>query len=88
MTEPYATPRRSIVPQNAKQFAERLNYCLNDTGAPHQVRERASILSKMLDIPKQQAWSLLEGHQVPDAVLLQQIADEFEVDAKWLSGDK
>lgn len=77
-----------IVPQTAKHFAERLNNCLDDTGAPMQARERAAILSRVLDIPKQQAWSLLEGHQLPDTALLQRIAAEFEVDPQWLSGEK
>jgi hypothetical protein len=74
-----------IVQLSAKRFAEKLNHCLDETGAPAQVRERAAILSKMLDIPKQQAWSLLEGQQVPDQALMNKIATEFEVDLQWLS---
>lgn len=69
---------------NAKDFAEKLNKCLDESDAPSPVRERASILSKMLDIPKQQAWSILEGHLLPEHSLLQRIAVEFEVDLKWL----
>jgi transcriptional regulator with XRE-family HTH domain len=76
------------VPLTAKHFAERLNTCLDDTDAPAQVRDRALILSKMLNIPKQQAWAFLEGQQIPDSDLLQHIANEFEVDPKWLSGEK
>jgi hypothetical protein len=76
------------VTQSAKQFAEKLNQCLDDTDAPAAVRERALVLGKMLAISKQQAWSLLEGHQLPDAALMQKIADEFEVDVTWLSGEK
>lgn len=76
------------MPQNGKVFSERLNHCLNDTGAPPSVRERAAILSKMIDIPKQLAWSMLEGHLVPDSNMLQNIANEFEVDPIWLSGEK
>jgi len=76
------------VPQSARNFAQRLNSCLDETGAPVQIRERAAILSKLIDIPKQQAWCLLEGQQLPDPELLQKIADEFEVDPQWLSGDK
>ena len=74
--------------QSARYFAQRLNSCLDDTGAPVQTRERIAILSKMLDISKQQAWSLLEGQQLPDQLLLQKIANEFEVDSHWLSGEK
>lgn len=73
------------MPQHAKHFVERLNQCLNETGAPPSMRERAAILSKMLDIPKHQAWSFLDGHQLPNQELLQKIAHEFEVDLKWLT---
>lgn len=76
------------MPQSAKHFAEKLNHCLDDMGAPGQIRERAAVLSKMLNISKHQAWSLLEGHQNPDHELLQLIASEFEVDPNWLSGEK
>ena len=76
------------MPQSAKHFAERLNHCLNDTGAPASIRERAAILSKMLDISKQQAWSLLDGLQLPNPELIQKIAGEFDVDPTWLSGEK
>jgi hypothetical protein len=71
-----------------KLFSERLNYCLDETGAPSSVRERAAILSKMIDIPKQTAFSLLEGQQSPAKDTIEKIADEFEVDAAWLSGEK
>ena len=73
---------------SAKVFAEKLNKCLDESEAPTLVRERAGILSKMLDIPKQQAWSILEGQLIPEQSLLQRIASEFEVDLKWLSGGK
>ena len=76
------------MPENAKHFADKLNRCLDDTDAPNSVRERAAILSKMLDIPKHQAWGLIEGQQFPDAGLLQRIAHEFEVDLSWLTGGK
>lgn len=80
--------RKIVMPQSAKHFAERLNKCLTDTDAPANARERAAILSKMLDISKHQAWSLLEGHTLPDEVLIEQIANEFEVDPNWLAGEK
>ncbi len=72
------------MPHNAKEFAEKLNKCLDESDAPAPVRERASILSKMLDIPKQQAWSMLEGQILPEQSIVQRIAVEFEVDLKWL----
>lgn len=76
------------MPHRLKIFSERLNQCLDDTDAPTQLRERVNILSKMLDISKHQASSFLEGHQFPDQETLEKIANEFEVDVKWLAGDK
>lgn len=73
--------------QSAKHFAERLNICLDEMDAPTQVKERSVILSKMLDISKHQAWTLLEGLMLPNAELLQQMAEEFDVDPMWLSGE-
>lgn len=74
--------------QGQKLFSERLNYCLDETGAPSSIRERAVILSKMIDIPKQTAFSLLEGQQMPAHDTIEKIATEFEVDPAWLSGGK
>ena len=70
----------------AKLFLERLNECLDETEAPRSLRERAMILSKLLHIPKQQAFCLLEGKQTPNNDILKDIASEFEVDEAWLSG--
>lgn len=70
--------------QNAKQLADQVNKTLNDLGVPTNSRERASILSKMLDITKQQAWSLLEGTISPDDTLLIKIASELEIDCSVL----
>lgn len=75
------------MPVSPRLFSQRLNHCLDESEAPESSRERASILSKMIDIPKQQAWSLVEGQQLPDAETLQKIANEFEVDPKWLLGE-
>lgn len=74
--------------KSAKTFAERLNNCLDDLDAPNSSRERSAILSKLLNIPKHQAWSLVEGHLIPDDDLLKKIAAEFDVDVKWLTGEK
>lgn len=70
--------------QIAKHFANRLNKALDDLDVPTPIRERSIILAKMLHIPKQQAWSLLEGHLLPDDNLLQQIANELELDSNDL----
>lgn len=71
-----------------KHFAERLNKCLDELGVPTDTRGRSAILSKMLQIPRQQAWMLLEGHQIPDENLLNEIAEEFEVEPSWLLNKK
>jgi hypothetical protein len=77
---------RDIVEQIAKHFATQLNIALDDLGIPKASRDRAAIFGKMLDIPKQQAYSLLEGHIVPDENLLQRIAAEFEIEPEELLG--
>ncbi|MDR3477023.1 MAG: hypothetical protein P4M14_03205 [Gammaproteobacteria bacterium] len=74
--------------QLAKHFAEQLNKALDDLDVPIATRERAAAFSKMLDIPKPQANSMLEGHMVPDDELLQRIATELEVEPTWLLGEK
>ncbi len=74
--------------QGAKYFAGKLNQCLDEIDAPASLRDRAAILSSTFDIPKQQAWHLLEGQQFPSEDLLKAIAAEFEVDYNWLVGQK
>lgn len=68
--------------QSAKLFSEKLNKYLDELGTPTGIRERANILSKMLHIPKQQAWGILEGQLYPDELLLHKISTELEVDPK------
>jgi len=66
--------------QTAKHFADELNKSLDELGTPTQIRERALILSKMINIPKQQAWGFLEGLMVPDNETLKMMATELELD--------
>lgn len=73
---------------STKLFTERLHHCLDETGAPSSVRERAAILSKLMDIPKHLSFSMLEGNQIPAVETIEKIANEFEVDAKWLCGEE
>lgn len=72
----------TVQQQSTKQFAEQLNKSLDELGVPIHIKERSAILSKMLHIPRQQAWSLLEGHIFPDENLLQKIATELEIDTR------
>lgn len=71
---------RCIVEHVIKKFADALNKSLDELDVPIQIRERSAILAKMLDIPKQQAWNLLEGIQMPDKDLLQKIQSELEIE--------
>ena len=64
-----------------KRFAESLNKSLDALEVPNQIRERAVILSKILDIPKQLAWNLLEGTQLPDNDLLARITSELDIES-------
>lgn len=75
--------RRSTV-QHAKRLADQVNKTLNDLDVPTNSKERAAILSKMLNIPKQQAWSILEGHSLPDEITLKKISNELEIDIHFL----
>ncbi len=64
---------------NAKQLAVKVRKILDSLGAPTGNKERVTILSKMLSIPKPQAWNLLEGHSAPDPIVLKKLAHEFEL---------
>jgi len=71
-----------------KHFAARLNKCLDELGVPTDTRDRTVILSKMLKITRQQSRMLLDGYQLPDEALLQLLAEELEVESKWLLTEK
>ena len=63
-----------------KKLAHQINKSLDEIGVPENSKERLAIFSRMLDIPRQQAWSLLEGQLVPDDQTLEKIANELEID--------
>lgn len=63
----------------AKQVALELCKYLDEIGAPPIIRERSAILSKILDIPKQLAWGLLEGQAALDPELWSKINAELEL---------
>jgi hypothetical protein len=71
------------VQQSAKYFSGRLNQCLDELGVPSGGRERAVLLGKMLHIPKQQAWGLLEGQVFPDKLIFQQLSAELDVEENY-----
>jgi hypothetical protein len=65
---------------NTKRLAAELNKFLDEQQAPSTIRERSLILSKILDIPKQQCWTLLEGIVTPPQELLEKIQSELELE--------
>lgn len=71
-----------------KNFANRLNKCLDDLGVPGDTRNRSAVLSKMLCMSRQQTRMLLEGYLPPNESVLNQLAKEFEVEVTWLLTEK
>lgn len=65
--------------KSPKELAQAINHSLDELGAPIPIKERSAVLSKILDISRQQAWTLLEGHTMPDKELLARIASELEI---------
>jgi hypothetical protein len=70
--------RRATV--QPKQIATRLNKSLDELGVPTDKAERSAILAKMLNIPRHEARSLLEGLLLPNDELCAKISQEFEID--------
>ena len=69
-----------------KRFSERLNKSLDDIGVPEHNEERVTSFSKLIKVPRFKAEALLNGNTIPDAPLLELLAEELEVDADWLLG--
>lgn len=69
-----------------KRFAERLNQALDDIGVPEHSDERIEVFAKLVKIPKFKAEAMLDGIIMPDAELLEALANEFEVSQNWLLG--
>lgn len=67
-------------------FLERLNSELDHIDFPQLLDERLDAFSKLMNIPRFQAETILSGHVPADEQLLQKIADELEVDVDWLVG--
>ncbi|MDA8562119.1 hypothetical protein N9L02_03275 [Gammaproteobacteria bacterium] len=65
--------------QHSKLLADQINKSLNDLGVSNNNHERVNILSKILSITKQQAWSLIDATVFPDEYLLEKISDELEI---------
>jgi len=70
-----------------RQFSERLNKELDNIGAPEHNEERVEVFAKLIKIPRFKAEALLNGTMIPDASLLEILAQELEVNAEWLIGE-
>lgn len=69
-----------------KVFSERLNTELDSIGVPTRFDERVDVFAKLVKIPRFKAEAILNGRTNPEANLLEQLAEEFEVSADWLIG--
>lgn len=69
-----------------KQFSERLNKELDGIGVPLLRNERIDVFAKLMKVPKFKAEALLNGITLPDATLLDLLAEELEVNGEWLIG--
>ncbi len=69
-----------------KQFSERLNKELDEIGVPQRSNERIEVFAKLIKAPRYRAESILNGSTLPDAPLLDLLAQELEVSAEWLLG--
>lgn len=72
---------------NPKIFAERLNQELDHMDFPTKMDERVDAFSKFMDIQRFKAESFLNGAAIPDAELLARLAEDLEVEVKWLTGE-
>ena len=69
-----------------KLFSDRLNQGLDEIGLPSNQHERIEAFSKLLNIPRFKAETILTGQMPVDDALLASIAHELEVETAWLLG--
>jgi transcriptional regulator with XRE-family HTH domain len=69
-------------------FKQRLQDALNEAELPEDPTERLAAFANIFNIKQRHEASLiLNGKKLPDADLLDKIAQEFEVSADYLRGD-
>lgn len=73
---------------NRQIFSERLKQVLNDADMPRSEDERADAFSKIFDLNPIVAERIIDGLSSPSEDLISDIAAEFEVPPKWLSGEE
>lgn len=71
---------------NSKVFSQRFNRELATLGFPEELAEKIKAVSKVFEISRHLANSLIFGHVLPEERLLDRIAAIMEVCPQWLSG--
>lgn len=71
---------------NSKVFSQRFNRELATLGFPEELTEKIKAVSKVFDISRHLANSLIFGHILPQDEQLDKIASILEVCPQWLSG--
>ncbi len=67
-------------------FFERLHQELDQNGLPQDEKGRMEAFAKIFNFKQMQCKSILYGNVPPAPDVIEQIAEEFELDAKWLAG--
>lgn len=63
---------------------ENIHALLDFKHVSREMTIRSQYFSQEFGIPLEESANLLEGEQVPNRKLLNEIADRFEVDSRWL----
>lgn len=84
MTENFKFPGESMF---NKLFSERLNQELDKMDFPKPQEERIDTFAKLLHISRFKAETILSGHVPTDALILDKIIQELEVERSWLLGE-
>ncbi|MDR3504003.1 hypothetical protein ACD661_08090 [Legionella lytica] len=71
---------------NSKVFSQRFNRELATLGFPEELSEKIKAVSKVFEISRHLANSLIFGHILPEKDQLDKIASILEVCPQWLSG--
>ncbi|MFT4058501.1 MAG: hypothetical protein QM652_03030 [Legionella sp.] len=71
---------------NSKVFSQRFNRELATLGFPEELSEKIKAVSKVFDVSRHLANSLIFGHVLPGKEQLDRIAAILEVCPLWLSG--
>ncbi|MGC1182530.1 hypothetical protein [Legionella sp.] len=71
---------------NSKVFSQRFNRELAALGFPEELSEKIKAVSKVFDVSRHMANSLIFGHILPKCDQLDKIAAILEVCPQWLGG--